>query len=37
VLRPRIGSAGRHPDLLLAVAVAAWVGDQAMRRLVVWM
>jgi hypothetical protein len=27
---------GTHDDLVLAVAVAAWFGDHAMRRLVVW-
>ena len=26
---------GAHDDLVLAVAVAAWLGEQAMRRLVV--
>ena len=25
-----------HDDLVLAVAVAAWLGEHAMRRLVVW-
>jgi hypothetical protein len=28
---------GGHDDLVLAVAVAAWVGEHAMRRLVIWM
>jgi hypothetical protein len=27
---------GTHDDLVLAVAVAAWLGEHAMRRLVVW-
>jgi hypothetical protein len=27
---------GAHDDLVLAVAVAAWLGEHAMRRLVVW-
>ena len=27
---------GAHDDLVLAVAVAAWMGEHAMRRLVVW-
>jgi hypothetical protein len=27
---------GTHDDLALAVAVAAWLGEHAMRRLVVW-
>jgi hypothetical protein len=27
---------GTHDDLVLAVAVAAWVGENAMRRLVIW-
>jgi hypothetical protein len=27
---------GMHDDLVLAVAVAAWLGEHAMRRLVVW-
>jgi hypothetical protein len=28
---------GAHDDLVLAVAVAAWLGERALRRLVVWM
>ena len=27
---------GRHDDLVLAVAVAAWIGENAMRRLTGW-
>jgi hypothetical protein len=27
---------GTHDDLVLAVAVAVWLGEHAMRRLVVW-
>ncbi len=27
---------GAHDDLVLAVAVAAWLGEHAMRRLVIW-
>jgi hypothetical protein len=27
---------GAHDDLVLAVAIAAWLGEHAMRRLVVW-
>ena len=27
---------GTHDDLVLAVAVAAWLGEHAMRRFVVW-
>ncbi len=28
---------GRHDDLVLSVAVGVWLGEHAMRRLVVWM
>jgi hypothetical protein len=27
---------GAHDDLVLAVAIAAWLGEHAMRRFVVW-
>ena len=28
---------GAHDDLVLAVAVGAWLGEHAMRQLVVWL